>query len=155
MGEWKISGRIEKIWFSFICVWLEGWKSFLFGWKEKWEDEKCNLYKLTIMSLFYNSGKVRGVGECNKVGYLCKMYLSSLFLLIFLQIWEDKKSGSGRENFPPYFFNQTVKNNIFHHIFHPPCFHPNHTQPKGIEQKYTIYLLKKKKKKKITACQFK
>ena len=41
-----------------------------------------------------------------------------------------------------------MKNNIFHHIFHPPCFHPNHTQPKGIEQKYTIYLLKKKKKKK-------
>ena len=44
------------------------WKTFLFGWKEKWENEKCNLYKLTIMSLLYNSGKVRGVGECNKVG---------------------------------------------------------------------------------------
>ena len=24
------------------------------------EDEKCSLYKLTIMSLLYNSGKVRG-----------------------------------------------------------------------------------------------
>jgi len=24
---WKISGRIEKIWFSLMCVWLEVWKS--------------------------------------------------------------------------------------------------------------------------------
>ena len=24
---WKTSGRIEKIWFSLMCVWLEGWKS--------------------------------------------------------------------------------------------------------------------------------
>ena len=32
------------------------------------EDGKCSLYKLTIMSLLYNSGKVRGIGECNKVG---------------------------------------------------------------------------------------
>ena len=47
---------------------MRGWKKFLFGWKEKWENEKCNLYKLTIMSLLSNSGKVRGVGECNKVG---------------------------------------------------------------------------------------
>ena len=23
---WK-SGRIEKIWFSLMCVWLEGWKN--------------------------------------------------------------------------------------------------------------------------------
>ena len=46
---------------------LEWWKKILFGWREKWEDEKCSLYKLTIMSLLYNSGKVRGVGECNKV----------------------------------------------------------------------------------------
>ena len=46
---------------------LELWKIFLFGWREKWEDEKCSLYKLTIMSLLYNGGKVRGVGECNKV----------------------------------------------------------------------------------------
>ena len=52
-------GEVEKV---------RGWKTFLFGWKEKWENEKCNLYKLTIMSLLYNSGKVRGVGECNKVG---------------------------------------------------------------------------------------
>ena len=28
-----------------------GWKKNLFGWREKREDEKCNLYKLTIMSL--------------------------------------------------------------------------------------------------------
>ena len=46
---------------------MGGWKTFLFGWREKREDEKCSLYKLTIMSLLYNSGKVRGVGECNKV----------------------------------------------------------------------------------------
>ena len=45
-----------------------GWKTFLFGWKEKGDDGKCNLYKLTIMSLLYNSRKVRGVGEYNKVG---------------------------------------------------------------------------------------
>ena len=24
---WKISGRIEKIWFFLMCVWLEGWLS--------------------------------------------------------------------------------------------------------------------------------
>ena len=27
VGRWKISGRIEKIWFSLMCFWLEGWKS--------------------------------------------------------------------------------------------------------------------------------
>ena len=42
-----------------MCVWLERWKSermktFLFGQREKMEDGKCNLYKLTIMSLLYN-----------------------------------------------------------------------------------------------------
>ena len=26
VGGWK-SGRIENIWFSFMCDWLEGWKS--------------------------------------------------------------------------------------------------------------------------------
>ena len=52
-------GEVEKV---------RGWKTFLFGWKEKWENEKCNLYKLTIMSLLSNSRKERGVGECNKVG---------------------------------------------------------------------------------------
>ena len=66
VGGWK-SGKTEKIWFSLMCVWLEGWKIFLFGWREKEEGEKCNLYKLTIMFFLYNSGKVRGVGECNKV----------------------------------------------------------------------------------------
>ena len=45
-----------------------GWKTFLFSWREKWEDRKYNLYKLTIIFLLYNSGKVRGIGECNKVG---------------------------------------------------------------------------------------
>ena len=47
---------------------MRGWKAFWFGWREKWEDGKCSLYKLTIMSLLYNSGKVRGVDECKKVG---------------------------------------------------------------------------------------
>ena len=46
---------------------MRKWKTFLFGWREKGKDGKCSLYKLTIMSLLYNSGKVRGVGECNKV----------------------------------------------------------------------------------------
>ena len=27
---WK-SGRIENIYFSLVCIWLEGWKTFLFG----------------------------------------------------------------------------------------------------------------------------
>ena len=35
--------------------------SFFFGWREKREGGKCRLYKLTIMSLLYNSGKVRGI----------------------------------------------------------------------------------------------
>ena len=39
-----------------------------FGWREKGEDGKYSLYKLIIKSLLYNSGKVRGVGKCNKVG---------------------------------------------------------------------------------------
>ena len=42
--------------------------SFFFGWREKGKGGKCKLYKLTIMSLLYNSGNVRGVGEYNKVG---------------------------------------------------------------------------------------
>ena len=73
MGEWKISGRMENIWFSLVCLVggggkVGGWKTFLFGWREKWEDGKCSLYKLIIIFLLYNSGKVRGVGECNRVG---------------------------------------------------------------------------------------
>ena len=31
-----------------------GWKTLLFGWREKWKDEKCNLYKLTIIPLLHN-----------------------------------------------------------------------------------------------------
>ena len=56
--------------------------SHVFGWRDekvgggklfcligdKKEYEKCDLYKLTIMSLLYNSGKLKGIGECNKVG---------------------------------------------------------------------------------------
>ena len=59
LEEWK-SGRMENIWFSILCVWLEGWKSgrvenfFFFGWREKGNDEKCNLYKLTIIPLLHN-----------------------------------------------------------------------------------------------------
>ena len=42
-----------------MCVWLEGWKNErvenTFVWlREKWEDRKCSLYKLTIMSLLHN-----------------------------------------------------------------------------------------------------
>ena len=41
----------------------------LFVWLErKREGRKCSLYKLTIMSLLYNSRKVRERDECNKVG---------------------------------------------------------------------------------------
>ena len=39
MGKWKISERIENIWFFLMCVWLEGWKSGrvenLFVWLER------------------------------------------------------------------------------------------------------------------------
>ena len=77
------------------------------------------------MSLLYNSEKVRGVGECNKAEVFCVKYISHYFsLLVFLPIWEDKKSGPKRENFLPYFLsllfsflNQTIKNIIFHPIF--------------------------------------
>ena len=51
-------GGVEK--------WVGGKHFCLVG--EKWEDGKCSLYKLTIMSLLHKSEKVRGVGECNKVG---------------------------------------------------------------------------------------
>ena len=107
-----------------MCVWLEEWKTFLFGWREKGEHGKCSLYKLTIMSLLYNSGKVRGVGECKKWGICVKCISHHFSLLIFLPIWEDKKSGPRREKFLPYFLsllfsflNQTVENNILHPIF--------------------------------------
>ena len=50
-------GRVEK---------WEGEKLFCLV-REKGESEKCNLYKLTIISLLYNSRKVRGVDECNKI----------------------------------------------------------------------------------------
>ena len=53
VGRWKI--------FSFLsCVFgwrggkVEGWKTLLFSWREKWKDEKCNLYKLTIIPLLHN-----------------------------------------------------------------------------------------------------
>ena len=57
MGGWKI--------FSFpSCVfgWRGGkvgeWKTLLFGWREKGKDEKCNLYKLTIIPLLHNMYKI-------------------------------------------------------------------------------------------------
>ena len=52
-------GEVEK---------WEGGKLFCLVGEKKGKNGKCNLYKLTIMSLLYNSGKVRGVGKCNKVG---------------------------------------------------------------------------------------
>ena len=30
------------------------WKTLLFGWIQKGNDEKCNLYKLTIIPLLHN-----------------------------------------------------------------------------------------------------
>ena len=62
VGEQKIGsgwkrGRIGKtIYFlSFVFGWeggkVKGLKMFLFGWEEKWEDRKCNLYKLTHILL--------------------------------------------------------------------------------------------------------
>ena len=53
--------------FGWKGVKVGGQKTFLFGWREKWEDGKCSLFKLIIMSLLYNSGKARKVCEYNKV----------------------------------------------------------------------------------------
>ena len=59
--------------FSHVCLvggvekW-EGEKLFYLVGEKKGEDEKCSLYKLTIMSLLYNSRKMREVGKCNKMG---------------------------------------------------------------------------------------
>ena len=39
--------------FPLVCL-VGGWKTLLFGWREKWKDEKCNLYKLTIIPLLHN-----------------------------------------------------------------------------------------------------
>ena len=68
----KVKGQKKFSFPSCVFDWrggkVGGWKTFLFGWKEKRDDGKCNLYKLTIMSLLYNSEKVREVGEYNKVG---------------------------------------------------------------------------------------
>ena len=68
----KVIGMKRFGFFSRVFGWrggkVRGWKTFLFGWREKREDGKCSLYKLTIIFLLYNSGKVRGVGECNIVG---------------------------------------------------------------------------------------
>ena len=79
VGGWKISERMEKwknrkdLVFPRVCLVeggrkVEGWKTFLFSWRKKWENEKCSLYKLTITSLLYNSGKVRVVSKYNEVG---------------------------------------------------------------------------------------
>ena len=69
MEEWKSGrmencGRMEKwedrkyLVFSRVFGWrsgkVGGWKTLLFGWREKWKDEKCNLYKLTIIPLLHN-----------------------------------------------------------------------------------------------------
>ena len=45
----------QKCFDFFSCVFgwrggkMGGQKTLLFCWREKWEDEKCSLYKLTIM----------------------------------------------------------------------------------------------------------
>ena len=81
-----------------------GWKTFLFGWKEKGDDGKCNLYKLTIMSLLYNSGKVKGVGEYNKVGvFVYNVFLITLLSSFSSQFGRIKKVSSGGKTFSPIF----------------------------------------------------
>ena len=72
------------------------------------------------MSLLYNSRKVKEVGDYYVVCVKCIYHHFSI--LIFLPIWEDKKSWPRKENFLPYFPLP---------IFHPPCFHPNQTHPKS------------------------
>ena len=53
MGIWKIFN-----FFFYVFGWRDekvgGWKILLFGWREKEKDEKCNLYKLTIIPLLHN-----------------------------------------------------------------------------------------------------
>ena len=73
MALWvRLVGGVKKwedrksLVFPNVCL-VGGVEKFLFGWREKGENGKCSFYKLTITSLLYNIGKVRGVGECNKV----------------------------------------------------------------------------------------
>ena len=83
--------------------------------------------------------KVRGRWE----GICVKCISHHFSFPIFLPIWEDKKSGFGRENFPLCFLSLLFNffpqlNSEKQHftiyfsllILHPPCFHPNQTHPK-------------------------
>ena len=45
VGEWKIE-RIEKFWFSLICVWLEGWKSGRVENSFIWLERKVGEWKM-------------------------------------------------------------------------------------------------------------
>ena len=56
MEKWK---NRKYLVFPLVCLveGVEKWKggkTLLFDWKEKWEDGKCNLYKLTIIPLLHN-----------------------------------------------------------------------------------------------------
>ena len=53
MGGWKIFNFPSYV-FGWMGGKVGGWKTFLFGWREKGKDEKCNLYKLTIIPLLHN-----------------------------------------------------------------------------------------------------
>ena len=57
----KVRGQKRFSFPSYVFGWrgrkAGGWKTFLFSWREKWEDGKCSLYKLTIISLLYNISK--------------------------------------------------------------------------------------------------
>ena len=53
VGGWKIFS-FPSCMFGWRGGKVGGWKTLLFGWREKGKDEKCNLYKLTIIPLLYN-----------------------------------------------------------------------------------------------------
>ena len=61
----RLVGEVEKwkdgkylVFSSCVFGWRGGkvgeWKTLLFGWREKENDEKYNLYKLTIILLLHN-----------------------------------------------------------------------------------------------------
>ena len=96
--------------------------------KKKWREENLDVVvlwegkviKMRKGKSYQVMNKVRGRWE----GICIKCISQHFSLPIFLSIWEDKKSGSERENFLSCFLsllfsflNQIVENNIFHSIF--------------------------------------
>ena len=57
MGGWKIFS-FPSCAFGWRGEKVRGWKTLLFGWRERRKDEKCNIYKLTIILLLHNGYEI-------------------------------------------------------------------------------------------------